>query len=120
CAVTEPRTAPGLSVADLARRYRVSPDKVRTWISRGELAAVNVASALCGKPRWVVMPEALAAFERRRAGGPPPKAASRRRRPPGFIDYYPSGPEPNEGRTNRGPKCTGPRWGRGPVRRQIE
>jgi len=87
-AVTDPRPA-GLTVADLARRYRVSPDKVRAWISRGELAAVNVASALCGKPRWVVTAEALAAFERARAGGPPPKPQRRRRRQE-VIDYYPT------------------------------
>jgi hypothetical protein len=86
--VPRPRAAEsGLTVADLARRYRVSPDKVRAWIRRGELAAVNTASALCGKPRWVVTAEALAAFEKRR-GGPPP-APPRRRRRPAVVDYYP-------------------------------
>jgi hypothetical protein len=85
-----PAAAPaqaGLTVADVARRYRVSPDKVRAWIKRGELSAINTAAALCGKPRWVVMPEALSAFERRRAGGPPPKPARRRKRTQ-EIDYY--------------------------------
>jgi hypothetical protein len=72
----------------VARRYRVGPDKVRRWIGRGELAAVNTASALCGRPRWVVSPEALAEFERRRAGGPAPKPTRRRRRSAG-VDYYP-------------------------------
>ena len=33
--------AAGLTVADVARRYRVSPDKVRGWIARGELIAIN-------------------------------------------------------------------------------
>jgi hypothetical protein len=60
------------------------------WIRRGELKAINVATALCGKPRWVVTPEALAEFERRRVGGPPPKKErKRRKRDPDFIDYYP-------------------------------
>jgi transposase len=68
----ESLAAPGLTVRDVARRYRVSPDKVRGWIARGELPAVNTAAALCGKPRWVVTPDALASFERRRAGRPPP------------------------------------------------
>jgi transposase len=80
--------AAGLTVADLACRYRVSPDKVRTWINRGELRAVNTATALCGRPRWVVSPDALAEFERRRAAGPPPKPPRRPRRPV-QIDYYP-------------------------------
>lgn len=80
--------APGLTVADVAKRYRVSPDKVRAWIGRGELAAINTAAALCGRPRWVVTPDALAEFEGRRVGGPPPKPA-RRRRKREMVDYYP-------------------------------
>jgi excisionase family DNA binding protein len=78
----------GLTVREVARRYRVGEDKVRTWIARGELKAINTAAALCGRPRWVVPVDALAEFERRRAGGPPPKPPSRRRRREA-IDYYP-------------------------------
>jgi hypothetical protein len=82
-----------LTVADVARRYRVGEDKVRAWIARGELPAINTAAVLCGRPRWVITPDALAAFERGRRGGPPPKPAPRRRRRPaatsGVIDYYP-------------------------------
>jgi hypothetical protein len=70
----------GWTVADAARRWRVSEDKIRTWISRGELRAINTASVLCGKPRWVIPPEALADFERRRAGGTATKTPRRRRR----------------------------------------
>jgi excisionase family DNA binding protein len=81
-------TPAGLTVREVARRYRVSPDKVRAWIDRGELAATNTAATLCGRPRWVVPPEALAAFERGRQGGPPPKPP-RRRRKPAMIDFYP-------------------------------
>jgi excisionase family DNA binding protein len=95
--VTPPGSAPtpveagrGLTVTDVARRYRVSEDKVRTWIARGELRAINTAAALCGRPRWVIPPEALEAFEQRRAGGPPPKPErKRRKRQPDFVDYYP-------------------------------
>jgi hypothetical protein len=83
-----PAPASGLTVRDVAARYRVSPDKVRGWIARGELGAVNTASVLCGKPRWVVTREALTEFERRRAGGSPPKPPRRRRRP-AMIDYFP-------------------------------
>jgi hypothetical protein len=78
----------GLTVADVARRYRVSPDKIRAFIAKGEIVAVNTATVLCGKPRWVITPEALVAFERRRAGGPPPKPARRRKRRE-MVDYFP-------------------------------
>jgi transposase len=78
----------GLTVRDVARRYRVSPDKVRGWITRGELLAINTATSLCGRPRWIVNPDALAVFEKRRAGGPPPKPKRRARKAP-MIDFYP-------------------------------
>jgi excisionase family DNA binding protein len=80
--------AAGLTVRDVARRLRVSEDKVRAWIGRGELKAVNTAGVLSGKPRWVIPPEALAEFEKRRAGGPQPKP-QRRRRQAALVDYYP-------------------------------
>lgn len=73
---------------DVANRYRVGEDKVRMWISKGELAAVNTAAALCGRPRWVISTEALVAFERRRAGGRPPEPQRKRRRAVS-VDYYP-------------------------------
>jgi excisionase family DNA binding protein len=81
-------TASGYTVADVARRLRVSPDKVRHWIAVGELPAVNVATVLCGKPLWRITPDGLAAFERRRSGGPPP-TIPRRRRLAQTVDYYP-------------------------------
>jgi len=86
---TMPSPVAGLTVRDVAQRYRVGRGKVLSWINRGELAAVNTASALCGKPRWVVSPDALAAFERSRAGGPAPKPAPKRRRRSGEVDYFP-------------------------------
>jgi hypothetical protein len=85
-----PKPGRGLSPRDLCHRYKVGLDKVLGWIRRGELKAVNVATALCGKPRWVVTPEAIAEFERMRAGGLPPKKERRRQRnPPDFVDFYP-------------------------------
>lgn len=87
----------GLTVRDVARRYRVGEDKVRAWINRGELRAINTAAVLCGRPRWVIPPESLTEFERRRAGGPAPKPASRRRRQRDLIDFYPDSPAEVEG-----------------------
>jgi hypothetical protein len=78
----------GLTVSDAARRYRVSPDKVRAWIRRGELHAINTAATLCGKPRWVIPPEALMQFEKGRCGGQVPKPQRQRRRQ-AQIDFYP-------------------------------
>ncbi len=78
----------GLTIADVARRYRVKRGKVRAWINRGELRAINTALEPCSKERWVILPDALAEFERRRASGPLPKVA-RRRRPITGKDYYP-------------------------------
>ena len=83
-----PDSTRGFTIADVAARYRVGPDKVRAWVRRGDLAAINTASALCGRPQLRITPEALAAFERRRTVGPQPAAQRRRRRTAG-VDFYP-------------------------------
>jgi hypothetical protein len=82
--------ARGFTVCDVAKRYRVSPDKVRTWIRSGELFAINTAASLCGKPRFVITPEALERFERSRQTftAPPPKV-KRQKKPPGWVDFFP-------------------------------
>jgi transposase len=82
-----PETAAGFTVTDLARRYRVSEDKIRGWIRRGELAAVNRRDVRSGRPSWVVTWEALVNFERGRAATPPPKPTRRKARAKG-IDYF--------------------------------
>ena len=80
----------GLTVREVAKRYRVSPDKVRTWIRSGKLGALNTNLVRCGKPRWVVLPEHLTAFEKaQQAVTDPPKPPRRKRTPPGMKDYYP-------------------------------
>jgi transposase len=78
----------GLTVADVARRYRVGEDKVRGWIRRGELSAINTADRRCGRPRFVITAESLAAFERGRAAAEPPKPPRRKKRTV-EIDFYP-------------------------------
>jgi excisionase family DNA binding protein len=84
-----PAPACGFTVREVARRYRVGEDKVRAWINRGELRAINTAAVLCGRPRWVVPPEALAEFEKGRHGGPAPKPQRRRQRQRQVVDYFP-------------------------------
>jgi excisionase family DNA binding protein len=83
------KPAAGYTVKDVARRYRVSPDKVRAWIARGELRAVNTSTRSGGK-RWVITVESLEEFERRRDGSPLPRPRRQRRRESEEIDYFPN------------------------------
>jgi excisionase family DNA binding protein len=84
----ETALARSFTVAEVAFRLRVGEDKVRAWVRRGELAAVNVAAALCGRPQLRITPEALALFEQQRSAALPPKLPRRRRRAI-QVDYYP-------------------------------
>lgn len=81
-------TARGLTPRELARILRVSADRIRSWIMAGELGAINTASSRCGRPRFVVLPHHLAAWERSRQAGRPEPEAQRRRRA-AVKDYYP-------------------------------
>jgi excisionase family DNA binding protein len=73
---------------EVAQLLRISPDRVRAMIVRGELGAINTATVRCGKPRFVILPHHLAEFERSRQVGPPPKP-TRRRKKTNMVDYYP-------------------------------
>jgi excisionase family DNA binding protein len=79
----------GFTTADVARRLRVGEDKVRGWIKRGELSAINTSDRRCARPRFVVTAEALAAFERQRAAATPDVPKPKRRKRTTEIDYYP-------------------------------
>jgi hypothetical protein len=78
----------GFTVTDLCRRWRIGPDKIRSFLRRGELVGVNVAASLSGKPQWRITAESVERSERRRSSVPPPKPPRRRRRA-AVIDYYP-------------------------------
>jgi hypothetical protein len=80
--------ANGMTPREVARLLRISPDRVRAMIVRGELGAINTATVRCAKPRYVILPHHLAAFEQGRAAGPPPKS-TRRRKKINMVDYYP-------------------------------
>jgi excisionase family DNA binding protein len=79
-----------LTPPEVARRLRVSADKVRSWIMRGELRAVNVADRVGGRPRWRISLEAVEEFERRRAALSALPKGRRRREPlpKDFVRYY--------------------------------
>jgi hypothetical protein len=78
----------GYTVGDLARRWRVGPDKVRAFLRRGELVGVNVSANLSGRPQWRITAESVERFEQRRSSAPPPKPP-RRRRATQLVDFYP-------------------------------
>jgi hypothetical protein len=78
----------GLTIPEFARRYRIGRDAARAMIRRGDVVAINVAATACGRPRWIVTPEALAEFEKRRQSGPAPKPPRRKKRT-AVIDFYP-------------------------------
>jgi hypothetical protein len=82
-------TAPGWTVTDIARRHRVSPDRVRRWIATGQLRAFNRRDTRAGRPSWVVPPEALAEFERGRQAAAPNPPKSKRRKRIGLVDFFP-------------------------------
>jgi excisionase family DNA binding protein len=77
---------PFLTPPEIAKLLRVTPQKVITWIRRGELEAVNVSDRV--RPRYRVSRESLNEFLERRKVRPPPPSPPRRRRPPegGPID----------------------------------
>src|SRR4051812_10386495 len=77
----------GYSVADLCRRWKVGADKIHTFLRRGELVGVNVATNLSGRPQWRITQESVAMFEKRRSSAPPPKPPVRRRE--AGVDYFP-------------------------------
>ena len=83
------RSERGMTPNDLARRLGIGIHKVLTWINRGELRALNVASDPGGRPQWVILPEHLAAFEARRAAGPKPATVRKKRaKDTGIIQYF--------------------------------
>jgi len=79
----------GHVVADVAALLRVSGDKIRRLIATGELVGINTADR-GQKPRWVVLPDALADFLRQRQAVPPtPPKPARRKKRTNKIDFYP-------------------------------
>jgi hypothetical protein len=75
----------------LAKRFGVAPEKIIGWIRRGELAAINLAAAPGGRPRYRVSLAEVLGFERRRAVIPRSATTPRprrRRRSPHVVDFF--------------------------------
>jgi excisionase family DNA binding protein len=77
----------GYRPREVAKLLRISPQRVRGMIERGELGALNLGRSRCGKPRYVVLPSHLADFARTHQAAKPPVARRRKLRIP--KDYYP-------------------------------
>jgi uncharacterized protein YjcR len=83
------QTTRGYTVREISQRYRVSPERVRKWIESGQLRAINRREP--GKRQsFVVLLEALTAFEQTREVAPtsPPNRQQRRKKT-SQVDYYP-------------------------------
>jgi len=78
-----------LTPPEVAKRMRVSPDKVRQWIANGELPATNVASAEASRARWIIARADLEQFQRsRRPAQPAAPITRRRRKDPEAKEYF--------------------------------
>jgi excisionase family DNA binding protein len=79
----------GWTPAEVARMLRIGKDRVRSMIHSGELPAINTAPVRCGRPRYVVLPDGLAAFMKTHTAVDAKPSPRRRRRQSGTIDYFP-------------------------------
>jgi excisionase family DNA binding protein len=69
-----------LTPPEVAKLEKVSDDKVRLWISNGELKAHNAAADRKKRPLWRIDPADLAAFRAARSATPTPSQPTRNRR----------------------------------------
>jgi excisionase family DNA binding protein len=56
-----------MTVPEVAKLLRVSPDKVLSWIRSGRLRGYNIAERENGRPKYRVNPDDLQAFTQQRA-----------------------------------------------------
>ena len=75
---------------EIARKWGISVDKILTWIRSGELKAINAATRLGGRPRYLISLEALDSFERSRtvAEQPSSKPRNSKRSNQDVIDFF--------------------------------
>jgi len=86
--MSEPLTAAALTVREAAKLLRVGSSKILKWLRSGELKGINTAASLCGRPRYIILPDAITEFQKRRSAAVPPKPPRRRRRTE-EIDFFP-------------------------------
>ncbi len=69
-----------LSPPQLARRWKVSNDKILRLINNGSLKAINFAVSPTGRPRYRIRLSEIERFEEARTTKPPQPKQRRRRR----------------------------------------
>lgn len=77
-----------LTPPQIARRWGVKAEKVRTLIKAGELRAIDLATKRGGRPRYRVHEADLLVFERRREVRPLPKTQRRKRARADVIEFF--------------------------------
>lgn len=75
---------------ELANRWGISPDKVLNWIRKGDLKAINVASAHNIRPTYRITEDAIEAFSSQRQPIPqtPIPRKRRRRQDADVIEFF--------------------------------
>jgi len=80
-----------LTPPKLAKEWGVAPEKILGWIHTGELPAINAASRLGARPRYLIDRVGIAIFEKRRSATPPPPVSRRRKHlEEGVIEFFPT------------------------------
>lgn len=97
----EPSSVRAWTVTQVAERYGCKPHLVLKLIAAGELVAIDLRLPGARRPRWKILPEALAAFEQRRAAKPQEPVQPRRRRKQDRADQEPNLIDPETGRVRR-------------------
>ena len=79
-----------LTPPQIASRWGVSVDKILTWIRTGELLAMNAATKVGGRPRYLVDVNELAKFEAKRtvARETADPSKHRRKRATDAIEFF--------------------------------
>jgi excisionase family DNA binding protein len=77
------------TVKAVAEKLGVQIHAVLRWISKGEIAATNLARDAAGqRPRWRIAEQALAEFLERRTKQPPLPRSPRRKRLADVHEFY--------------------------------
>jgi hypothetical protein len=77
--LTNLESTPMLTPPELARRWRVKPEKIVGFIRAGLLKAADLSSPGSSRPRYRIDAASIAAFEAARSASPPSKGVRRKR-----------------------------------------
>jgi hypothetical protein len=88
---TTPSPQRGMTPAEAGRYLHVSPDFIRDEIRAGRMGAIDTSRCRLRRPRYVILPHHLEAWERLRAATATAKteAPKQRKRNKAVIDFYP-------------------------------